>query len=60
MIPSHLSEEPGMKWLMKEMDLEPVFLMNMKLGEGSGAVLMFPFVEAACKITKDVRLYPDV
>ena len=60
MIPSHLSEEPGMKWLMKEMDLEPVFLMNMKLGEGSGAVLMFPFVEAACKITKDVRSYPDV
>ena len=60
MIPSHLSEEPGMKWLMKEMNLEPVFLMNMKLGEGSGAVLMFPFVEAACKITKDVRLYPDV
>lgn len=60
MIPSHLSEEPGMKWLMKEMGLEPVFLMNMKLGEGSGAVLMFPFVEAACGITKDVRLYPDV
>ena len=60
MIPSHLSAEPGMKWIMKELDLEPVFLMNMKLGEGSGAVLMFPLIEAACNITKDVRLYPNV
>ena len=60
MLPSHLSEEPGMIWLMKEMDMEPVFLMNMKLGEGSGAILMFPFIDAACNISKDVRLYPDV
>ena len=60
MIPSHLSAEPGMKWIMKELNLEPVFLMNMKLGEGSGAILMFPFIEAACNITKDVRLYPNV
>lgn len=60
MLPSHLSEEPGMKWLMKELGIEPVFIMNMKLGEGSGAILMFPFVEAACRITKDVRLYPNV
>ena len=45
---------------MKELNLEPVFLMNMKLGEGSGAILMFPFIEAACNITKDVRLYPNV
>ena len=60
MIASHLSEEPGMKYIMKELDLEPLLFMNMKLGEGTGAVMMFPVIEGACNITKVVREYPDV
>ena len=60
MIASHLSEEPGMKYIMKELDLEPMLFMNMKLGEGTGAVMMFPVIEGACNITEVVRKYPDV
>ena len=60
MIVSHLSEEPGMKYIMKELNLEPMLFMNMKLGEGTGAVMMFPVIEGACNITGVVRKYPDV
>ena len=60
MIASHLSEETGMKYIMKELDLEPMLFMNMKLGEGTGAVVMFPVIEGACNITEVVRKYPDV
>ena len=60
MIASHLSEEPGMKYIMKELDLEPMLFMNMKLGEGTGAVMMFPVIEGACNITENVRKYPYV
>ena len=60
MIASHLSEEPGMKYIMKELNLEPMLFMNMRLGEGTGAVMMFPVIEGACNITKVVREYPDV
>ncbi|WP_295726150.1 nicotinate-nucleotide--dimethylbenzimidazole phosphoribosyltransferase [uncultured Leptotrichia sp.] len=60
MIASHLSEEPGMKYIMKELNLEPMLFINMKLGEGTGAVMMFPVIEGACNITKVVREYPDV
>ena len=60
MIASHLSEEPGMKYIMKELNLEPMLFMNMKLGEGTGAVMMFPVIKGACNITKVVREYPDV
>ena len=60
MIASHLSEEPGMKYIMKELNLEPMLFMNMKLGEGTGAVMIFPVIEGACNITKVVREYPDV
>lgn len=58
MIASHLSEEPGMKFIMKELELEPMLFMNMKLGEGTGAVMMFPVIEGACNITRVVRKYP--
>ena len=60
MIASHLSEEPGMKYIMKELNLEPMLFINMKLGEGTGAVMMFPVIEGACNIIGVVRKYPDV
>ncbi len=60
MIASHLSEEPGMKYIMRELDLEPMLFMNMKLGEGTGAVMMFPVIEGACNISGVVRKYPDI
>ena len=34
--------------------------MNMKLGEGTGAIMMFPVIEAACNIACTVRKYPEV
>ena len=60
MIASHLSEEPGMKYIMRELDLEPMLFMNMKLGEGTGAVMMFPVIEGACNVAGGVRKYPNV
>lgn len=60
MIPSHLSEEPGMKYIMNELQLEPLLYMNMKLGEGSGAIMMFPIIDGAINITNFVRKYPEV
>lgn len=60
MIPSHISEEPGAKYIMDQLDFEPMLNMHMKLGEGSGAVLVFPFIEAACNFIDEVRLYPEI
>lgn len=44
---SHASEEPGAKIAAARLDIEPMLHMNMRLGEGSGAVLAFPIIEAA-------------
>lgn len=46
-IPSHASEEPGARIAATRLGVEPMLHMNMRLGEGSGAVLAFPIVEAA-------------
>lgn len=57
MIPSHSSEEKGELIALKHMGLEPRLFLNMRLGEGTGAALMFPMVEAALKIADEMATF---
>ena len=45
MIASHMGKEIGMKVLAKELDLNPVIYGNLALGEGTGAVMLFPMLD---------------
>ena len=47
MIASHRSAEQGHDTMLSHMDLKPLLDFNMRLGEGTGAVLAIPIVEAA-------------
>lgn len=53
-IPSHASEEPGAKIAADLLGIEPMLHMNMRLGEGSGAALAFPILDAACSMMKNM------
>ncbi|WP_025114027.1 nicotinate-nucleotide--dimethylbenzimidazole phosphoribosyltransferase [Lysinibacillus fusiformis] len=53
-IPSHASEEPGAKIAAELLGVEPMLYMNMRLGEGSGAALAFPLLDAACSMMKNM------
>ncbi|MBU5250440.1 nicotinate-nucleotide--dimethylbenzimidazole phosphoribosyltransferase [Lysinibacillus capsici] len=53
-IPSHASEEPGAKIAAALLGIEPMLHMNMRLGEGSGAALAFPILDAACSMMKNM------
>lgn len=46
-IPSHLSEEPGARYMMEQLKLKPMLNVGMRLGEGSGCPLAFQIIEAA-------------
>ena len=48
--PSHLSAEKGARIALSHLGLEPYLNMEMRLGEGSGAALAMPIIEAACAI----------
>ncbi|WAD31674.1 nicotinate-nucleotide--dimethylbenzimidazole phosphoribosyltransferase [Citrobacter braakii] len=48
LIPSHFSAEKGARTALTHLGLEPYLNMGMRLGEGSGAALAMPIVEAAC------------
>ena len=56
-VPSHASYEIGYKLAMDAMDLQPLFLLGMRLGEGSGCPLAFEILEAACAIINDMAAF---
>lgn len=56
-IPSHASYEVGYKLAMDAMNLEPIFLLGMRLGEGSGCPLAFEVLSAACAVINDMATF---
>lgn len=56
-VPSHASFEIGYRLAMEAMGLEPMFLLGMRLGEGSGCPLAFQILDAACAILNDMATF---
>lgn len=59
MIPSHGSVEPGHRKALNSLGFEPVINLNMRLGEGTGAVLTFYLIEAALHILEEMATFAD-
>ena len=57
LIPSHASYEIGYRLAMDAMALQPLFLLGMRLGEGSGCPLAFEVLSAACAILNDMATF---
>lgn len=57
LIPSHASFEIGYRLAMEELGLEPMLLLGMRLGEGSGCPLAFQILDAACAIINDMATF---
>ena len=59
-IPSHMSREPAMKVLCDAMNLQPVIFADMHLGEGTGAVAMFPLLDLTAAVYHDAAKFGDI
>ncbi|MCR4420692.1 MAG: nicotinate-nucleotide--dimethylbenzimidazole phosphoribosyltransferase [Clostridia bacterium] len=59
LIASHLSAEPGHAVMLGLLGLKPVLFMDMRLGEGTGAALVMPVVEAAVKILREMATFGE-
>ncbi len=57
LVPSHASFEIGYRLAMEAMDLKPMLLLDMRLGEGSGCPLAFEILSAACAILNDMATF---
>jgi nicotinate-nucleotide--dimethylbenzimidazole phosphoribosyltransferase len=59
LIASHQSVEPGHRIALETMDLSPLLDMGMRLGEGTGAALVMPIIEAAAKCLAEMATFAD-
>ncbi len=56
-IAGHRSSEPGASAVLDHLDLEPLLDLDMRLGEGSGACLALPVVEAAARVLREMATF---
>jgi nicotinate-nucleotide--dimethylbenzimidazole phosphoribosyltransferase len=57
MLGSHLSLEQGHTTMLQAIGLSPMLQMDMRLGEGTGAVLSFHFIDAALSIMREMATF---
>jgi nicotinate-nucleotide--dimethylbenzimidazole phosphoribosyltransferase len=53
----HQSEEPGHRVLLEYVGLKPILSLNMRLGEGTGAVLAMPIIESAMCLYNEMATF---
>jgi len=56
---THLSDERGHKLCLEYLKVEPVLQLRMRLGEGSGAAVAFPIVQAAVSFLNEMSSFED-
>jgi nicotinate-nucleotide--dimethylbenzimidazole phosphoribosyltransferase len=57
MIAAHLSPEPGHRLALDALGLEPLLDLGLRLGEGSGAALALPLLDASLAILAEMATF---
>lgn len=60
MIPSHCGKEPASRLILEELSLSPVIEAELALGEGTGAVLLFPMLFMALEVYRENSTFSDI
>ena len=55
----HRSSEPGASAALEHLGLEPLVDLELRLGEGSGACLALPILQAAAKIAREMASFGE-
>jgi nicotinate-nucleotide--dimethylbenzimidazole phosphoribosyltransferase len=59
-IAGHRSSEPASRHALEHLALEPVIDLDMRLGEGTGALLAVPILRAACRASAEMAKLSDI
>ena len=58
-IAAHRSREVGHSVALRHLGLVPLFDLDLRLGEGSGAALAFPLCEAAARMVREMKTFAE-
>ncbi|MEZ5207491.1 MAG: nicotinate-nucleotide--dimethylbenzimidazole phosphoribosyltransferase [Acidimicrobiales bacterium] len=59
-VAGHRSVEPGASAALAHLGIEPLLDLDLRLGEGTGACLALPLVEAAARILGEMATFADL
>ncbi len=60
MLASHVSKEPASGIVMEALGLRAPLHADMCLGEGTGALTLFPFLDLACEVYTKMSTFEDI
>lgn len=60
LVAGHSSTEPGAQRALAHLDLDPLLDLGMRLGEGTGALLAVPIVQAAARVMAETAMLTDL
>jgi len=59
LIASHCSQEPGHRVILETLRLRPLLELDLRLGEGTGAALAMPLLDAAAAILGEMATFDE-
>lgn len=59
LIAAHRSVEVGHRAALERLELEPLFALDLRLGEGTGAVLALPIIDAALAVLAEMATFEE-
>ena len=60
MLASHAGAEPGMGNILKHLGLSEVIRADLALGEGTGAVMLFPLLDMAMEVFRESSTFDEI
>lgn len=60
LLPSHVSKEPAARLILEELSLSPYITCDMCLGEGTGAVALFPILDMAVNVYQEMSTFDQI
>ena len=60
LLPSHMGKEPACGMAMEKLGLEASIYGNLALGEGTGAVMLFPLLDMAEAVYRENSTFEDI
>jgi nicotinate-nucleotide--dimethylbenzimidazole phosphoribosyltransferase len=57
LVAGHRSSEPGASIALEHLGLQPLLDLELRLGEGTGACLALPILQAAAKVLRDMATF---